>query len=76
MQQTLLSLPIVAPVVFWAIYHYYKDRHQPEPILNLVLCFILGIGAAFLSKMMYQAIGLLGLRYDAFMLAESNLAGE
>ncbi len=75
MQLAILILPILLPVIFWAIYHYYKDRHQPEPILNLFVCFILGIGAAFLSKMMYQAIGLLGLRYDALMLAESSLTG-
>ena len=42
MQQLLLILPIVVPVVFWAIYHYHKDRHLPEPIGNLLLTFSLG----------------------------------
>ena len=31
-----MVVPIVAPVLFWAAYHYYKDRHMPEPIGNLV----------------------------------------
>ena len=71
----MLILPILMPVVFWAIYHYYKDRHQPEPIGNLALCFLLGIGAAFLSKLMYMGAGLVGLRHDALILADTNLPG-
>ena len=71
----MLILPILVPVLFWAVYHYHKDRHQPEPIGNLLLCVLLVIAAAFLSKAMYQAAGTIGLRYDAFVLAESTLPG-
>ena len=75
MQQTLLMLPIVIPVIFWAAYHYHKDRHLPEPPLNLLLCFGLGLGAAALSKLMYLGLEPIGLRYDAVALAEDNTLG-
>ena len=39
MTQPLLFLPIILPALFWAAYHYHKDRHLPEPIGNLLLCF-------------------------------------
>ena len=72
MSQLLLILPIVVPVLFWAIYHYHKDRHLPEPPANLVLCFGLGLLAAAISKLMYMGLEPLGLRYDAFALADGN----
>jgi len=72
MQQTLLMLPIAIPVIFWAAYHYHKDRHLPEPVLNLVLCFGLGLGAALLSKLLYAGLEPLGLRFDAGALAADN----
>lgn len=72
MTQGLLFLPIVLPVLFWAFYHYHKDRHLPEPLGNLVLCFGLGILAAGLSKAMYIGLGPLGLRLDAVALADSD----
>lgn len=73
MQLTLLILPILIPVLFWAGYHYYKDRHQPEPVGNLLFCFFLGVAASYLSKLMYLAVGSIGLRFDAYELAASNL---
>ncbi len=75
MQQTLLMLPIVVPVIFWAVYHYHKDRHLPEPPLNLLLCFGLGLTAAGISKLMYAGLGPLGLRYDAVALADDSPLG-
>ena len=72
MQQTLLMLPIAIPVLFWAAYHYHKDRHLPEPVLNLVLCFGLGLGAALLSKFLYASLEPMGLRFDAGALAADN----
>jgi len=72
MQQTLLMLPIAVPVLFWAAYHYHKDRHLPEPVLNLVLCFGLGLGAALLSKFLYASLEPMGLRFDAGVLATDN----
>ena len=75
MQQGLLILPVVAPVLFWAAYHYYKDRDLPEPPGNLLLCFVLGIFAAGLSKAMYVGLEPLGLRFDAVALAADNGPG-
>lgn len=67
--------PLLLPVLFWAGYHYYKDRHLPEPLGNLLLAFVLGIASAYLARLMYGALGLAGLRYDALELARSSLAG-
>lgn len=72
MPNGLLTLPVVLPVIFWAAYHYHKDRHLPEPPGNLLLCFGLGIVAAGLSKAMYMGLEPLGLRLDAVALAETN----
>ncbi len=72
MQQGLLLLPVLLPILFWSGYHYHKDRHLPEPAGNLLLCFGLGLLAAALSKGMYIALGPLGLRYDAVALAASD----
>jgi len=75
MNQGLLFLPIVLPALFWAVYHYHKDRHLPEPVGNLVLCFALGMLAAGLSKALYVGLEPLGLRFDAVALADSNPLG-
>lgn len=75
MQRFSLMLPIVLPVIFWAAYHYHKDRHLPEPPLNLLLCFGLGLLAAAISKGMYAGLEPLGLRFDALALAEENPLG-
>ena len=72
MQQGLLILPVVVPVLFWAVYHYHKDRHLPEPPGNLVLCFLLGLVAAAVSKAMYLGLEPLGLRIDAVGIAQEN----
>ncbi len=75
MQPHLLILPVLVPAFFWAVYHYHKDRHLPEPIGNLLFCFALGVAAAGVSHVMYVALGPLGLRYDALALADSNPVG-
>ncbi len=72
MEPGLLVLPVTVPVLFWAAYHYYKDRHLPEPVGNLALCFLLGLAAAGLSKLLYVALEPLGLRFDAVALADTN----
>jgi RsiW-degrading membrane proteinase PrsW (M82 family) len=56
MPNAVMILPVVVPILFWGWYHYYKDRHLPEPVGHLVLTFVLGIGAAAVSKGLY-AIG-------------------
>ena len=75
MRYILHLLPVILPVLFWAGYHYYKDRHLPEPASHLLLAFILGIGSYYLGMLMYQALGLVNLRHDAYVLAETDLPG-
>jgi len=75
MHRILLLLPIVLPVIFWAAYHYHKDRLLPEPLQNLLLCFGLGLLAAGISKAAYVGLELLGLRYDAVALADDSTIG-
>ncbi len=75
MRQLLLILPIALPVLFWAVYHYHKDRHLPEPVGHLLLTFALGMLATGLSMLMYEGLGLLGIRYDAGYLADTTSIG-
>jgi len=75
MSHVLLLLPVLLPVLFWAAYHYHKDRHLPEPISRLTLAFALGLLSAGLSKSLYIALGWASLRYDALALAHGNLPG-
>ena len=72
MEQLLLIAPIAVPVLFWAVYHYYKDRHLPEPVGLLVLTFLLGVGAVYIGSMLYAGLGLVGLRFDAGYLADTS----
>ena len=74
MIQGLLTLPVLLPVLFWAGYHYHKDRHLPEPPGNLALCFALGIGASWISLGLYTSLEFVNLRLDAVALADSNHA--
>lgn len=69
MQFAWLLLQVVVPIAFWSGYHYYKDRHLPEPAANLATCFLLGIVAAGVSRLLYEGLGMVGLRYDATALA-------
>lgn len=75
MQQTIFLLPVVIPALFWAGYHYHKDRHLPEPPFNLLLCFGLGLVAALISKGLYRGLEVFDLRYDAVALAADNPVG-
>ena len=72
MGQLLAIAPIAVPVLFWAGYHYHKDRHLPEPTGNLVLTFVLGMLAVGISTGLYEGLGLIGLRHDAGYLADIN----
>ena len=71
----ILLLPVFLPVVFWAAYHLHVDRHLPEPPGHLLLAFLLGVGSFYLGLFGYWLLGLVGLRYDAFVLAADNLPG-
>lgn len=75
MQQILLVLPVVVPVLFWAAYHYHKDRHLPEPAINLLICFGLGLAAVAVSRLLYMGLEPLGLRFDAVALAAETPFG-
>jgi len=75
MYATLLILPVALPILFWAVYHYHKDRHLPEPVGHLLLTFVLGVLASGLSMGMYEALGMFGLRYDAGYLADTTSIG-
>lgn len=75
MQQSLLIIPVLLPIVFWAVYHYYKDHDLPEPVSHLALAFVFGLLAAGVSQSLYIALEPLGMRYDAGYLAETNTAG-
>lgn len=72
MEQLLLVAPIAVPVLFWAVYHYYTDRHLPEPLGHLLLAFGLGLVAVFLSSALYAGLGVVGLRHDAGHLADTS----
>ena len=75
MQKMLLVMPIILPVFFWAVYHYHKDRHLPEPPSHLLLAFMLGLIAAAVSQGLYMALDPLALRFDAGALSESSTLG-
>ena len=75
MQQVLLSLPIALPVLFWAGYHYHKDRNLPEPLGLLLLTFVLGMLASGIAVALYNGLCVVGLRFDAAHLADSNTLG-
>ncbi len=51
MQQLALICPIVILVIFWAVYHYHKDRQLPEPLGHLLLAFGLGIVAIWVWRL-------------------------
>ncbi len=72
MGQLLAIAPIAVPVLFWAGYHYHKDRHLPEPTGHLVVTFVLGMLAAGISAGMYEGLGMIGLRHDAGYLADTS----
>lgn len=71
---TALVIALI-PITFWAAYHYYHDRHRPEPVGHLLLCLALGVCAYALSKGFYIALGYVGLRYDAYALAADGSFG-
>jgi len=75
MHSGVLIVPVILPVIFWAAYHYHKDRQLPEPIGHLVLALALGAVAAGLSQSLYLVLEPLGLRFDAGYLADTSPAG-
>ncbi|MDA0707336.1 MAG: PrsW family glutamic-type intramembrane protease [Proteobacteria bacterium] len=72
MHSSFLLAPVFLPIIFWAVYHYHKDRHLPEPLAHLLLAFGIGIVAAALSQSLYVALEWVGLRQDAGFLADTS----
>lgn len=52
---------IIGPAVFWIGYFYYKDRQQPEPLINLLEAFLLGALSGFVCFLAYRQLPVLGL---------------
>ena len=71
----LLVFALVLPALFWAAWHYYRDRDRPEPLSVLLGLLVAGMAAAFVGRLAYSALGLVGLRFDAVELALSNRPG-
>ena len=68
----LIVSGIIAPALFWIGYLYYKDRSQPEPVLNIGITYILGFAAAYVCFKSYSFLPLLGLPEDASILMEEH----
>lgn len=75
MNNFLHLMPVIVPLLFWFAYHKAKYRHLPEPLSHLMLAAGLGVGSFYLGMLMYGALDLVNLRYDAYLLAENNLPG-
>ena len=75
MYASMLIFAVLVPLLFWAAYHYYHDRHRPEPVVNLLVCIGLGVAASYLSRYLYLGLDVLNLRYDAQQLAFTSLPG-
>jgi RsiW-degrading membrane proteinase PrsW (M82 family) len=52
---------IIGPAIFWIGYFYYKDRRQPEPLVNLLEAYLQGFLFGFLCFLVYRQLPLLGL---------------
>lgn len=72
MTVTLIISGIIAPALFWIGYFYYKDRFQPEPVLNIGITYILGFAAAYVCFKSYSLLPLLGVPEDASILMEQH----
>ncbi|MEX0332819.1 MAG: PrsW family intramembrane metalloprotease [Puniceicoccaceae bacterium] len=66
---------LLIPCFFWGGYHYYKDRHQPEPIGMLVLAVVLGFISAYIGIIFYILLANAGVDHDPFGLAETSISG-
>lgn len=75
MSITLIISAFGIPLLFWVAYHYYHDRHRPEPVTNLIAALLLGIVASLLAGLAYDLIAHLGGRPDISKLSESDLPG-
>jgi RsiW-degrading membrane proteinase PrsW (M82 family) len=56
-----IAAAILGPAAFWIGYFYYKDRFQPEPLVNLLVSFALGFASGFLCYKFYGLLEAAGL---------------
>lgn len=63
---------LLLPFFFWCAYHYFKDRHRPEPIWLLIAAILMGYLAGYLSLALYQSLEYFNLRMDAYALAKHS----
>lgn len=52
---------IIGPAIFWIGYFYYKDRQNPEPLINLLEAFLMGFLAGVSCYLAYLLLPFLGL---------------
>ncbi len=72
MSSIAVAAAIVMPATFWGVYHAYRDRRRPEPVVWLVLATVAGAAGVALSQQLYDLYGVLGLWRDAYTLAETD----
>lgn len=72
MTLTLILSGIIAPALFWIGYFYYKDRFQPEPLINIGITYLLGFIAGYACFKSYNLLTFLGLPEDASFLMENH----
>ncbi len=68
----LFTSSIIAPVLFWVGYLYYKDQFQPEPLVNIGLAYIFGLLAGYACFKVYGLLTLIGIPADPSALMERS----
>lgn len=72
MTAVLLFSGIIAPAFLWVLYFYYKDRHQPEPVICTGAAYLMGFLAAYLCFLSYGILPSFGIPADASGLMEQH----
>lgn len=68
-----IAAVILAPALFWLLYHRWKDRRRPEPVPAIVLAYVAGIGSGWVGLAAYEWTHRLGLTADPHGLAASDV---
>lgn len=59
----LVPILIIALALFWSGWHYYKDKHQPEPIFHLLGALLLGVLSSQLAGQLHNFSDWLGFSF-------------
>ncbi len=59
-----VAAAVLLPALFWIGYFHYKDRVRPEPVRNLVLCYLLGFASGLVCYAFYAVIARIGITAD------------